>query len=213
MARYNELTKGNVMADSNIIVATFDDESKTYQAFSDIKRAASEGKLKINGLTVMHRNLQGQYEIRDAAMKNFGGSMIGGIVGSLVGVLGGPLGVLLGWAGGSMIGGFRDARELMDDRTLFQRISENMEAGSTALLGEVIEPNEQVVAGIIRKLGGELMRRPTDAIEADIRAAEGAHQSAAQEARRVFDEMRTHRTDDSSSNDDASGRPPGSPAP
>ena len=52
---------------STIIVATFEDESKTYQAFSEIKRAATEGKLKINGLTIMHRRLDGQFEVRDAA--------------------------------------------------------------------------------------------------------------------------------------------------
>lgn len=200
------------MADSNIIVATFDDESKTYQAFSEIKRAAGEGSLKINGLTVMHRNLEGRFEMRDAAMKNFGGSIIGGIIGSLVGILGGPLGILLGWGAGSMIGGFRDAKEIMDDQTLFQRISADMPTGSTALLGEVVEEDENAVNRIVQNLGGELLRRPTDDVEADIRAAEGAHQSAAQEARRVFDEMRQGRSNRETGRDDGSNNPPGDPA-
>jgi uncharacterized membrane protein len=176
------------MADSNIVVATFDDESKTYQAFSDIKRAATEGKLKINGLTIMHRRLDGQFEVRDAAMRNFGGSITGGIVGALVGIMGGPLGILLGWGAGSLIGGFRDVREIKGDTNLFQRITENMEVGGTALVGELENEQPFVVDQIVRRLNGELLRRRTEDVEADIAAAEHAEASARDAARRVIDE-------------------------
>jgi uncharacterized membrane protein len=176
------------MAGATIVVATFDDESKTYQAFSDIKRAATEGKVKINGLTIMHRRLDGQFEVRDAAMKNFGGSIAGGLIGSLVGILGGPLGILLGWGAGSLIGGFRDAREVMEDRNLFQRITEDMEVGGTALVGELEREEPYVVDQIVRRLDGELLRRRTEDVEADIRAAEHAQESARNAAQRVMDE-------------------------
>lgn len=181
------------MADSNIVVATFDDESKTYQAFSDIKRAAAEGKLKINGLTVMHRKLDGQFEVRDATMKNYGGSIAGGLIGSLVGIMGGPLGILLGWGAGSLIGGFRDVREIKEDTNLFQRITEDMNVGSTVLVGEVENEQPYVIDQIVRKLQGELLRRPTGDVEADIAAAEHAQESARTAAQRVMDEDKEHR--------------------
>lgn len=176
------------MADSTIVVATFDDESKTYQAFSDIKHAAAEGKLKINGLTIMHRRLDGQFEVRDAAMKTYGGSITGGIIGSLVGIMGGPLGILLGWGAGSLIGGFRDVREIQEGTNLFQRITENMEVGGTTLVGELENEQPYVVDQIVRKLGGELLRRRTEDVEADIAAAEQAQATARDAARRVMDE-------------------------
>lgn len=176
------------MADSTIVVATFSDESKTYHAFSEIKRAATEGKLKINGLTIMHRRLDGQFEVRDAAMKNYGGSIMGGIIGSLVGIMGGPLGILLGWGAGSLIGGFRDVREIQEDTNLFQRITENMEVGGTALVGELENEQPYVVDQIVRKLGGELLRRRTGDVEADIAAAEHAQESARDAAKRVMDD-------------------------
>jgi uncharacterized membrane protein len=176
------------MADSTIFVATFPDESKTYQAFSEIKRAATEGKLKINGLTIMHRRLDGQFEVRDAAMKNYGGSIMGGIIGSLVGIMGGPLGILLGWGAGSLIGGFRDVREIQEDSNLFQRITENMEVGGTALVGELENEQPYAVDQIVRKLGGELLRRRTEDVEADIAAAEHAQESARDAAKRVMDD-------------------------
>lgn len=178
------------MAVSNIIVATFDDESKTYQAFSEIKRAALDGHLKINGLTVMHRNLEGNMVVKDAAIKNYGGSVTGGIIGSLIGILGGPLGVLIGWAGGAFVGGMRDAKEILNDKTLFQMISKDMTVGSTALIGEVENEKDNAIDQIVRRLGGELMRRPTDEVEADIHAMENAQDTARTAALNVLRDYR-----------------------
>lgn len=175
------------MAESNIIVATFEDESKTYQAFSEIKRASLDGQLKINGLTVMHRNLEGSFVVKDAAIRNYGGSITGGIIGSLIGILAGPLGVLIGWAGGAFLGGMRDAREIMSDQNLFRMISKDMNVGDTALIGEVESEKGPAVDQIVRRLGGDLLRRPTDDVEADIRAMEQAQDSARNEALRVLD--------------------------
>lgn len=172
---------------STIIVATFEDESKTYQAFSEIKRASVEGELKINGLTVMHRNLEGNFVIKDAAIRNYGGSITGGIIGSLVGILGGPLGILLGWGAGALIGGMRDAKEIMSDQNLFKTLSQDMQVGNTALIGELENEKSNTVQQIVRRLGGELMRRPTEDVEADLRAMEQAQDSARNEAIRVLD--------------------------
>jgi len=181
------------MAETNIVVATFEDESRTYQAFSEIKRAAAQGKLKINGMTIMHRTLEGRFEVRDAAMRPYGGAITGGLIGSLVGILGGPLGMLLGWGAGALIGGIRDATEIQSDRTLFQRITEDMTVGSTALVGELEEPDTTVVGQIVRRLGGELLRRPTADVEADITAAKEAQGAAAREAHRVMHADRERR--------------------
>lgn len=176
------------MAESNVIVATFGDESRTYQAFSEIKRVAASGEVKIIGLTIIHRTLEGRFEVRDAAMKMYGGSIAGGLIGSLVGIMGGPLGFLLGWGAGSILGGLRDAREVKSNQTLFQRLSEDMAVGTTALVGELEEKDPNVVRQIVRRLGGELLRRPTEAVEADIAAAKNAHDSAARAAEQVFND-------------------------
>lgn len=179
------------MAESNIIVATFEDESKTYQAFSEIKRAAVEGQFKINGLTVMHRNLEGNFVMKDATMKNYGGAITGGIIGSLVGLLGGPLGILLGWGAGALIGGMRDAREILSDQNLFTILAKDMQVGNTALIGEVENEQGNAIDQIVRRLNGELLRRPTAEVEADVEAMERAQNSAADEARRVLTEYQT----------------------
>lgn len=174
------------MAETSVIVATFDEESKTYQAFSEIKRAAAERQIRINGLTIIHRKLDGSFETRDAAMRQMGGSVIGGLMGSLIGLLAGPIGMLIGWAGGSFVGGLRDAKEILDDQNLFHRITAGMEVGATALIGEVEEETPGVINQIVRKLDGELLRRRTEDVQADIHAEEerrahhedGSHASA-----------------------------------
>lgn len=188
------------MSVSTIIVATFEDESKTYQAFSEIKRASVDGELKINGLTVMHRNLEGNFVIKDAAIRNYGGSITGGIIGSLVGILGGPIGILLGWGAGALIGGMRDAREIMSDQNLFKTLSQDMQVGNTALIGEIENEKSNIVQQIVRRLGGELLRRPTEDVEADLRAMEQAQHSAREEAIRVLEDYNAaERKDDSTS--------------
>lgn len=188
------------MSVSTIIVATFEDESKTYQAFSEIKRASVEGELKINGLTVIHRNLEGNFVIKDAAIRNYGGSITGGIIGSLVGILGGPIGILLGWGAGALIGGMRDAREIMSDQNLFKTLSQDMQVGNTALIGEIENEKSNIVQQIVRRLGGELLRRPTADVEADLRAMEQAQHSAREEAIRVLEDYNAaEKKDDSTS--------------
>ena len=196
------------MADSQIIVATFDDESKTYQAFSEIKRASAEGQLKINGLTVMHRNLEGNFVIKDAAIRNYGGSITGGIIGSLGGILGGPIGILLGWGAGALIGGIRDAREILDDQNLFKTLSADMQVGNTALIGEIEDEKGNAAEQIVRRLGGVLLRRPTADVEADVAAMERAQDSARNEAIRVLDDYRAGDRNNDPSRDRGDGPTP-----
>ena len=63
-----------------------------------------------------------------------------------------------------------------------------MEVGKTALVGELENEQPYVVDQIVRKLQGELLRRPTADVEADIVAAEQAQESARDAARRVMDD-------------------------
>jgi hypothetical protein len=65
-----------------------------------------------------------------------------------------------------------------------------MNVGTTALVGEIEELDRYAVGQIIRKLEGELLRRPTAEVEADVLAAEHAHDAASREAHRVMNEER-----------------------
>lgn len=172
----------------NIIVATFPEESKTYQAFSEIKALGTSRQVKLEGLAIVRRGADGRLELPDMASRGYGGSITGGLIGSLIGILGGPLGVLLGWGTGALIGSIRDITEARSDMTLMQHLTEQMEPGDIALIGELEEESTVPINTIVQRLGGEILRRPSEEIERDIELAERAHSAAEREARRVMDE-------------------------
>jgi uncharacterized membrane protein len=174
------------MAETNVVVATFDEESKTYQAFSEIKQAGARREVKVESLAIVRRAADGSLQTPDITGQMPGGTFKGGLIGSLIGILGGPLGVLLGWGTGAMIGSIRDAAELRSDYSLLRALSEGMNPGTVALMGEIEEPSNEVVNGIVRRLGGEVLRRPVDEIRREIERADRARSAAEQEARRIM---------------------------
>ena len=176
------------MADPNIVVATFEEESKTYQAFSEIKQAGARREIKVESLAIVRRAADGSLQTPELTGQAPGGTFKGGLIGSLIGILGGPLGVLLGWGTGAVIGSIHDANEIRSDLGLLQTLSEGMNPGDVALIGEIEESSNGVVNGIVRRLGGEVLRRPVDEIRREIERADKARSAAESEARRVMDE-------------------------
>jgi uncharacterized membrane protein len=176
------------VAIANIVVATFDEESRTYQAFSEIKQAGNRGELKVETLAIVRRAQDGSLQTPEITGHMPGGTFKGGLIGSLIGILGGPLGVLLGWGTGAMIGSLRDVSELRSDLSLLRALSEGMNPGDVALIGELEESSNMVVNGIVRRLGGEVLRRPVDEIRREIERADKARTAAEREARRVMGE-------------------------
>lgn len=176
------------MADANIVVATFAEESKTYQAFSEIKQAGTRRDITIEALAIVRRAEDGSLQTPDMTGRAPGGTFKGGLIGSLIGILGGPLGVLLGWGTGAVLGSIHDVREVRSDLGLVQALSEGMNPGDIALIGEIEEPSNTVLDGIVRRLGGEVLRRPVDEIRREIEQADKAREAAASEARRVMSE-------------------------
>ena len=176
------------MADANIVVATFSEESKTYQAFSEIKQAGTRRDITIEALAIVRRAEDGSLQTPDMTGRAPGGTFKGGLIGSLIGILGGPLGVLLGWGTGAVLGSIHDVREVRSDLGLVQALSEGMNPGDIALIGEIEELSNTVLNGIVRRLGGEVLRRPVDEIRREIEQADKAREAAASEARRVMGE-------------------------
>jgi uncharacterized membrane protein len=171
--------KDAVMAhQKNIIVATFPEESKVYQAFSEVKQLGGKRAISIHGLAIVRRGADGRLELPDVASRGHGGSMTGGLIGSLVGILGGPIGILLGWGTGALLGSIRDAGEVRADLSLLETLSAEMRTGDMALMGEIEEEQTSRVDGIVRKLGGEILRRPADDIEREIATARKTHSQA-----------------------------------
>jgi uncharacterized membrane protein len=113
-------------------------------------------------------------------------------VGLLIGILGGPLGVLVGGATGLLIGSLFDLDDEDDTESVLSEISKSIQVGSPTLLAEVTEPSTDVVDAAMARLGGTVLRRPVDDVEAEIAAAEQAQREAKKKAREELREQR-HR--------------------
>jgi uncharacterized membrane protein len=114
----------------------------------------------------------------------------GSLLGMLIGVLGGPVGVLVGWGSGALIGGAFDIERLDKSDEALTVFGRAIPPGSTAVMATVAEPAVEVIDGEMAKLGGEVTRRPTVEVVAELEASEEAANAAAREARRELREKR-----------------------
>ncbi len=118
------------------------------------------------------------------------GTATGGLIGLLIGILGGPFGVLLGGATGLLIGSLFDLADDDDTESALGELSRSAQVGRTTLLAQVTEQSPEVVDTAMGNLGGHVLRREMDDVEAEIAAAEDAQRAAAKAARKHLHEQR-----------------------
>lgn len=179
------------MTDHNVVVIRFAEESKAYQAFSELRTADSEGRISVRSGVIATRDLQGRLKVAEGEDNVIGSGIAGGgLIGMLVGVLGGPLGLLLGWGAGALVGSLYDAERA--DRTdgVLGNLSNSVAPGTTAIIGEVEEVTPEVLAGVAGPLGGTVERRSADEVLAELEAADQAAAAAAAKADDVLREQR-----------------------
>lgn len=179
--------------DQNVVILSFAEESKTYQALSELKALAAEQRVQLVNAAVVQRDGSGQLRIKDGASDGATatGPVTGTLVGALVGLLAGPLGVLLGSASGALIGSAVSIDKAQDRLSVLDQMMQAMPGGSTSLIATVGEYANEVVNGLAERLGGTVLRRPLSAVQAEVDAQSEAHAAAAKEARRVLREKQS----------------------
>ncbi len=187
------------MADENVVLVSFDEESKAYQAATVLKEASGEGRIDLHAVAVVQRMEDGTLRVKEGDADDFpvgtwtGGAVgagTGGILGLTLGTLGGPLGLLLGGAYGALLGSLFDLDAADEAESVLATMARAIQPGKTALIAHVTEPAVEVVDGEMERLGGEVVRRPVADVEAEIAAAEDAAMAADEEARRKLREER-----------------------
>ncbi len=175
---------GDALASAyNVISVSFDSDTNAYGALTALKELGSQGRLNVEAAAVVERGDDGKAVIKDRAGDvEFAGTATGGLIGLLIGVLGGPLGVLIGGTYGLMVGSLVDLGEAEDSESVLSQISASVRPGHTALLAQVTEQSPEVVDTAMAELGGSVLRRPVDDVEAEIAAAEEAQRQAKREA-------------------------------
>ena len=180
------------MSEHNVIAVTFRDRGNAFQALSEMKGAAFEGRVDVIAANVVFRDDDGGLKVSEGVDNVGGAATLGGsLVGVLIGgAIGGPVGLLVGWAGGMLVGGAFDIRRANASTSVLGEISARIPVGGTALIAEVDEVAEEVIDTEMGKLGGMVFRRPAEAVLAELEAAEEAYGEAQKQADRVDREER-----------------------
>ena len=173
------------MSDENVIAVSFAENSSAYEAFSNLKELDSQGQVNLKGAAVVQRDDDGHLvtkdEVEDPRMS---GTATGGLIGLVVGILGGPFGVLIGGATGLLIGSLFDMEDTEDEGSVLAAISDTIGPGKTVMIAELSEQSNDVVDNAMARLGGTVLRRPVEEVEAEISAADEAQKAAKREARK-----------------------------
>jgi uncharacterized membrane protein len=179
------------MAQENVVVVRFSEPSKAYQALSVLKECDAAGRIGLESAAVVQRGPEGELSIPESA-DNVGlvGTASGSLIGMLVGVLGGPVGVLLGWGAGALMGGAFDVDRAVTSDEALTVLGQAIPPKSTAVIASVEESAVEVIDREMKKLDGEVTRRPVAEVMAELEAAEEAADAAAREARRTLREQR-----------------------
>lgn len=179
------------MADLNVIAVSFAEPSKAYQALSDLKGAAREGRLDLRSAAVVTRDETGRLRVPEGddavvGVATWGGSLIG----LLIGIIGGPVGMFFGWAGGLLVGGLYDAWRADRGDSILAEISRLIPIGGTALVAEVDEYATEVVDKLMTGLGGTVYRRSAALVLGEMEAAEDAYEQAQKAAEKAVREQK-----------------------
>lgn len=182
------------MTGENVIVVSFAEDRSAYEAFTNLKELDEQGQVSIKGAAVVQRAEDGRMATKDSVdTEQLAGTATGGLVGLLVGILGGPFGVLIGGATGLLIGSLYDMEDVDETESVLAEISSAIRPGQTVVLAEVDEQSDEVVDQAMARLGGTVLRRSVDDVEAEIAAAEHAQRAAKREARKQLLETRRSR--------------------
>ncbi len=177
--------------DDNVVLVGFTDQSKAYQALSQLRQAGDAGRVDLRAAALLERGPDGVVREPEGGDAAPGVAIAGGgLIGMLIGVLGGPLGMLLGTSTGMLTGGVAAADHADDQDIALDAISGQVGPGQTVLVAEVGEVTPEVVDNAMSGLGGTITRRSAADVYDEIQSARAAQDAAEAEARRVLREQR-----------------------
>ena len=179
----------------NVISVSFDPDDNAYAAITALKELEAQDRLGVEAGAVIVRGEDGQIEVKDrSGSPEFVATGTGGLLGLLLGVIGGPLGVLIGGTYGLMVGSLFDLAEIDDNESVLSQMSASVKPGRPVVLAEVVEQSPEVVDTAMARLGGTVLRRPVDEVQAEIAAAEQAEEEARRKATEELLRGRRDRT-------------------
>jgi uncharacterized membrane protein len=182
--------------DENVIVTTFSEDSRAYEALARLKELAAQNQIGLHDGAVVERAQDGTLRLHDETGNEDDGlaTLTGGTIGLLIGILAGPLGVLLGGSMGLLAGAIFDAEDEDETDSVLEHISRSIGNGETAVLADLDESGPAPVDGAMAALDGRVTRFARKDVEAEIAGAEEAAHKARVKARKELRHQRREAT-------------------
>lgn len=159
-----------------VIILTFELESVSYQAFSEIKKMHMKREIKGEQMAVVTHREDGTHKFDIQDFIDFTGnnnSAKGSTIGMLIGLFGGFLPMMLGWFAGSMIGGAKDAKEITEAKSIFESVADQIGEGQTGAVLIAEEADNRPLNDLVfNRLGGQITRLDFDEVEEEISSAQ-----------------------------------------
>lgn len=145
----------------DLIVVTFDDESKAAEALKDLQDLQKDGIVKVQDAAVIVKDEKGKVSVQDTQdVDAKHGALFGAVTGGLIGLFGGAPGALVGATVGAGTGGV--AAQLIDlgfSKETLRDLQDSMQPGSSALVAEVEPKWIDRVVKELEDLGGQLYQQ------------------------------------------------------
>lgn len=174
-----------------VIVVNFEVSSQAYQAFSNVKKAHIERRIKGEQMAVVTHKNEGTHHFKVEDFIDFTGTnktSRGGMIGMLLGIVAGPLAMMLGWFGGSMIGASQDAQEIKRANTIFELLSREIGEGDTGLIVIAEEEDNRVLNQLLTyDLAGRIHRFDYEEVEAELKTVKDIEETTKENAKKVWE--------------------------
>ncbi|MGZ5255974.1 MAG: DUF1269 domain-containing protein, partial [Flavitalea sp.] len=119
---------------NKMLIAVFETETKAYEGLSALKGLHKDGDITLYAAAVIHKNKNGEIQVKESADEGPIGTGVGLLTGSLIGLLAGPVGLAIGAFTGSVAGLIYDVNVDDVNTTFADDVSEALGKGKTAVV-------------------------------------------------------------------------------
>ncbi len=175
-----------------VIILNFDVASKAYQAFSEIKKLHTGRQLKGEQMAVVTHDNDGTHKFKIDDFIDLTGannSSKDSLIGMIIGVFVSPIAMLLGWFAGSMIGGYKDVKEVTDANSVFQQVINSIHEGETGVILIAEETDNRPLNQLIfSDLGAQITRLDYETVEDELKEAQKLEKEVKKQAQDTWKE-------------------------
>jgi uncharacterized membrane protein len=146
----------------NVIVASFQEESKAITALHKLTELDSFGDITIYDQIMVRKQADGKLKFLKQANSEGWMTLTGMGLGSLLGLLTGPVGFVIGLYTGTAIGAIAEVSHYDFADDFVAKIGKKIEVGTVTIIAEIEEDSELFIDNYLKPLGAEIWRSDVD---------------------------------------------------